>query len=264
MDRGVFWRISRKQGSETISMMHPVYSFVPQRSYRAYVKSDPPTLSIDELLCALIVDPLAAEDAAEQLGVKHTPHALSDFADIGIAQHRVALETIAQWVRQMVWPPKTLAQIAAYNQRLGTWCACQIARDVIPFIGDERRRSLCQKAVEATEKWIVLPESASEAKVARSSLVRATSANQQYVDESVGAMDEACAGFLAVDAVLRFVGKTVRVEEGMSGVVFDATAAVAYASGARNANAISEARDLQMIVVGDIIAQSCLSFPVLS
>lgn len=131
--------------------MHPVYTHVPQRSFDAYASSNPVTL--DEVLCALIVDPLEAEDAAKDRGVQGTPHSLCDFADQGMVPLRIALETIAQWVSSHAYSPQAITDIARYDERLGVWCGCQVARNPLQYESvyiSPRTHAL----IEVTEAWV--------------------------------------------------------------------------------------------------------------
>lgn len=100
---------------------------IPKKSWDAYVGGYE---NLEEVLCALIVDPEAAADAAEDLWTD-LPHRMRDFRDQGellnqgpMAMDRL-LEGIAAWIRttsSTMW----MQQIGSYNRLLGVWCASYV------------------------------------------------------------------------------------------------------------------------------------------
>lgn len=90
------------------------------------------------MLCALIVDPDAAADAAEDLWTD-LPHRMRDFREQGellnqgpMAMDRL-LEVIAAWIRfgsEKHW----MKSVASYNRLLGIWCASYVLSKKLPEI----------------------------------------------------------------------------------------------------------------------------------
>lgn len=131
--------------------MNPIYPSIPQRSFAAYVAYG----TLDEILCALIVEPLEAMDAAKEFGVAGTPHSLEDFRNLGRSAVRLCLETAATWVSLHADPREALVSIADWDRSVGTWCACQVARTALPFVPKYGDYSRFEVAINAAEKWIV-------------------------------------------------------------------------------------------------------------
>ncbi len=144
---------------------HKTFTHIPQRSFDAFVGNQEATL--DDLMAALAVDPLEAEDAFKLFGVKGIPHSLKDFADRGRVAYRFALETIAKWVSSRVDTAKSLEAIAKYDPRLAVWCACGIAREALQFLPVADPPTIAGpytmtetafhafNAINATEEWVI-------------------------------------------------------------------------------------------------------------
>lgn len=130
--------------------MHPVFSLVPRSSFEAYVRSESP--SLDEVLCALIVDPQKARKAYAKNGIAGTPHSLYDFQESGESAFRSALETIAQWVTIQPDAETAVRSITEYSHRLGVWCALSLARDALRVIAPKEKRPA--KSLEVVRSWI--------------------------------------------------------------------------------------------------------------
>lgn len=100
---------------------------IDEKSWDAYV-DDPNNL--DEVLCALIVEPEAAIDAASELWTD-LPHRMRDFREQGellnqgpMAMDRL-LHVLATWIRttsSTIW----VQQIGSYNRLLGVWCTSYV------------------------------------------------------------------------------------------------------------------------------------------
>lgn len=118
---------------------HPFYTEVPQRSYEAYVGEGRPQL--EELLCAFVVDPDEAVDAAEQYGVRRTPHSLKTIRSMGSGAIDAAMLTISQWVSKQAGAGRAISQIGNYDRRLGIWCACSLESEVVNLLSSSGRQS---------------------------------------------------------------------------------------------------------------------------
>lgn len=218
---------------------------IDRRSYDAYVKSDPPTL--DELLCALIVDPLAARDAAEEFGVERTPHALSDFADLGLGPYREALETISQFVRMTENPRIALGQITLYDRKLGTWCAFAVFRRTFAHVETLRMHSVL--AMEASEGWVRGTRSEQSAREASKLAIMSSMEHQDVV--------AAVASRIAWEDEDSIDGQLTDLTNSFFRALFTKPLSVVGANRERAAEA-------QKTALGEMtttIAEACLSFP---
>lgn len=108
---------------------------IDEKSWDAYVDDEN---DLDEVLCALIVEPEAAIDAASELWTD-LPHRMRDFREQGellnqgpMAMDRL-LEVIAVWIRTTS-SKEWMQQIASYNQLLGIWCSSYVLWKKIPEI----------------------------------------------------------------------------------------------------------------------------------
>jgi hypothetical protein len=236
--------------------MHPVFSFVPNSSYKAYVKGDLPTL--DELLCALIVDPLEAEDAAEQFGEKRTPHSLGDFARISHGALRQALETIAQWVLWMRDNHRkgadfAIKSITRYSIRLGAWCAAQVARSVLSYLDNP---SKAEEAIKYTEQWVMYQayiDYVYVAGYAADSLARELSYEG---DESA-----AFAMYSAAEAAF-VVGNSSPMQSAV-GSVYAAASSKAFENASDLNLDYDDLVNKEMLRLSNVVAEACVSFPVI-
>jgi hypothetical protein len=130
--------------------MHWTYKLIPQRSFDAYVRRG----TLDEVMCALIVDPDEAYDAAQEYGTRNTPHSLSAFSDLrGMNGVEMALRTVSEWTMQQEDAERTVWQIVDWDRRVGVWCVCQLARTALKYIPQEESRP--RLAIEAAEKWLI-------------------------------------------------------------------------------------------------------------
>lgn len=242
--------------------MHPVFTLVPERSYKAFVKGNLPTL--DELMCALVVDPDEAQDVAKERKLR-IPHALPVFADLGRAPYTAALQTIAQWIMQQPIDGAPLDLLARYDRRLLAWIACQVARESLRFAHDYEEKLLV--ILQKTERWVTgnLPSSktqktASEAygifTLASNSPSDADTAETAYASYAVYAAAASPSMFSGIDA---------------EAVVF--SAASAWASGETKVDlnnddlspsqlsAWTSARDAELVRLRGVAAEACMTFP---
>mgnify|MGYP000128355331 CR=1 FL=1 len=150
--------------------MHPYYTLIPLRSYNAFM-ADPAARErlrhgtfeiepLDALLCALIVDPDEAEDAAEEWDITF-PHAFADFVDEGPKMREILLQTLQQylmfhsvairpaWKEAALWDIQTeqwrrsLSALYQYSPRVFTWCTLESLRPIVnalTFDPDQARR----------------------------------------------------------------------------------------------------------------------------
>ena len=231
--------------------MHPVFTEIPQRSYNALVRKG----TLEEVLLALITDPLAAEDVADELEAKTrklpavTP---SVFADLGANALSAWKITVAQWVMTQADARPALRALIAYDRRLGVWGACQVAREALSyvFVGEDRPRI----AIETTEAWVVgrasieqVRQSAAAANAAAVSAAYATSA---------AAWAAAAAANAAADAAYAAYAATAAA---CATAAAAAAADAAYAYGSAKWNA---ARDAELIRFREVVANACMTFPV--
>lgn len=129
--------------------MHWTYKLIPQRSFDAYVRRG----TLDEVMCALLVDPDEAYDAAQEYGTRNTPHSLSAFSDLrGMNGVEMALQTVSEWTTQQEDAERTVWQIVDWDRRVGIWCVCQLARTALKYIPQEENRP--RLAIEAAEHWV--------------------------------------------------------------------------------------------------------------
>jgi len=133
-------------------MTHPIYTEIQQRSYDALVRSG----TLEEVLLALITDPLAAEDVADELEAKTRklpalhPNAFAELGANVIAAWKI---TIAQWAMTQADVLSALLSLVTYDRRLGVWCTCQVVRDALRFVPASERRP--RVAIETTEAWVM-------------------------------------------------------------------------------------------------------------
>ncbi len=165
---------------------HPVYTYIDQRSFKAYMGNRPSEPGVSELtriMCALIVDPDAAEDAFELFGWRETPHSISDFLGISSAGSRRAvpaaetrgghamtmtavLSTINVWFERQKSPGVALKDLTDYSTKLGAWCAAAVVERAVQELDRPRSpgaalveigqaRQLGQSLIDALRGWVV-------------------------------------------------------------------------------------------------------------
>lgn len=245
--------------------MHPVFTLVPLRSYSAYVKGDPPAL--DELMCALMVDPLEAEDTVAEMGME-MPHALADFSSLGRRPYTAALQTIAQWAEAQTDAAFAMRMVTLYDRRLGVWCACQLAREVMSFVSPDEK--IHKATIELTESWV---RGGAEIKKVRSAAKSAISAADYYFNEDAFSYSDVlfASGHAAYVASSRSVAGAVSsaasVAEHVSYVVVDIDSEVEYEFGddEEDADDAGESDDMriakELVRLREVVAAACLTFP---
>lgn len=126
------------------------YRHIDQRCMDIFVRLP---VSLDDLLIALAVDPLAAEDAYEQF--RHNiPHSIEVFAAGEPHVLTEMKETIATWVksRGRNMPVDQLVQmIAAYDPWLAMWCLLPIAAQATARCND----SATEMVLKLADRWMM-------------------------------------------------------------------------------------------------------------
>lgn len=161
--------------------MHPIYTWIPKRSFTAIVGRDPQTLPA--VLRALAVDPLEAADIRASRARKKVDASFAFFEDRGrIFQ---ALQTISQWALQQKitedmrekisrgdeqWEtaPRVLMGIWRWEPRLAVWCAGKIGLKFLPMFSSIRyvdedgeqmslplqQENQWERALRAVDSWV--------------------------------------------------------------------------------------------------------------
>lgn len=234
--------------------MHPVFTEVPQRSYNAIVGNG----WLSEVLLALVVDPLEAEDLAATIrrgaGIRldivpaHSgskpypaPVTVADFASAGANVLSTWRITVAQWVRTQSEAQDALSALVEYDRRIGVWCACQVARQVLRYVDDRRQRS--RTAIETAESW-----------------VRGEVTNAQ-VRRDGDAAAYAYAGDHAADAGYSAIATIYVGMAHCSDTAHHAAASVAFESAAYGSPEWTTAYRSELVRLREVVASACLTFP---
>lgn len=217
-----------------------LFTFVPERSLQAFSRGRIPTLR--ELLCALIVDPLEAEDAAEQLDPLEISCTLTDFADRGAAMYRASLETIAQWVimkSRIGEMFSAMDAIGRYDARLGTWCSFCVCQEMLA------RDAECAPMLEQLRRWI-LGEIDSEALRRIVDEIRVPSAAYELRFRLLSKVMSSAIGRFSHSLFLNSASRLLAQR------ITDVT------DGGRSG---LEAQQEALLVIGEDVSKACLSFP---
>ena len=235
-------------------LTHPIYTEIPQRSYNALVRKG----TLEEVLLALITDPLAAEDLAatirREAGIRleivpaHSgsspypaPVSAKEFASAGANALSAWRITVAQWVCTQSEAQDALSALAEYDRRLGVWYACQVARQVLRYVDDRRQRS--RTAIETAESWV------------RGEVTNAQVRRDGDAAAYAYAADHAAdAAYSAIATI--YVGMTH-----CSDTAHHAAAAVAFASAAYGSPEWTTAYRSELVRLREVVASACLSFP---
>ena len=190
--------------------MNDYYTHIPQKSYKAYVND---RQNLDQVLCALIVDPDDAADAAKEYGLE-LPHSLEDFQSYSLKFVEMMKQTLAQWVMTNANAQDAMPELTRWNIRVGTACACAVARSVQKYLGGgwyDRSES----QMRAAEAWVdgsmdkekmrsIVRENAppsSLAQFSRLSWLAATSSNRAATVPVLGSYAAATSVRYAADAI---------------------------------------------------------------
>ncbi len=229
--------------------MHPVFTLVYQRSFDAYV--NPNKMQLDAVMASFVIDPQEAEDAFEQRGVEGTPHSLKFIADRGKRFFSAALETISQWVLCFEDTRKIIAEITAYDVRLGVWCATRVVRKL---------RAYPPEPVAVAEAFVMSGERTNEGRVAYDRYRGLMRLNERAYAEWNAAVQSACYVALASSLSQSTVTMASAITPKVVGMA-------AYSLVLQEVEFVEDvtARDelRQLIVLRDVIAEGCLSYPVI-
>lgn len=241
--------------------MHPVFTLVPERSYKAFVKDKLPTL--DELMCALVVDPDEAQDVAKERKLR-IPHGLPVFADLGRVPYTAALQTIAQWMMQQPVEGAPLDLLAKYDRRLVAWIACQVARESLQFAHDYEEELLV--ILQKTERWVTshLPSSKTQKTASEAYGIFTLVSNSPSDADMAETSFASYAVFAAASSPSMFSGINAEA------VVFSAASAKASGETKIDPNddltpsqlsAWTSARDAELARLRGVAAEACMTFP---
>lgn len=146
-----------------VMSMDYIFTEIDARSYDAVVRNG----WISEVLLAMLVDPLEADDMANSIlrrkessielyvngRVFDAPISLEDFHDLPSKHAFEKLKiTMSQWVMTNDRADNAVRMITMWNIRFGVWCACAAAREALQFIPEGELRPLL--AIEAAEAWV--------------------------------------------------------------------------------------------------------------
>ncbi len=242
-------------------IMNKVFTYVPQRSYEAFVR---PSLRVDlnQLLTAFAVDPLAAEDAAEFLGVEGVPHSLKDFAYRGHGVYRQALETISQWMAHEHPSRPTLSYVASvnlkelyeYDSRLGIWAGSAVARYALSKL--EAQVLSLTHAVDSVEDFVVYTASKQEV-LLRSDSVRQRAKRPMSRVSYTGVIR-------CVDSLVSMVvGDESDAPSDLVSYAIDASDSLVSPTIENDRYDTYRERDAAASRIRKIMADACLSYPVI-
>lgn len=228
---------------------HPVFTRVYQRSFDAYCQW--PLTNLESLMAAFVVDPHEAEDAFESFGVEGTPHSLEFIADRNKGLFGAALETISQWARSQEDARDIIAQITKYNTRLGVWCATRVVRQL---------RAYPQEPVAIAEAFVMSGERTNDGRQSydrsKEMIKRNARAKAAWNSAVLSASYAALASSLSESTVFTASAITPKVV----GTAADSLLREKF-DYAEDVTAQEQLR--QLLVLRDVIAQGCLSFPVI-
>ncbi len=232
---------------------HHYFTRVPQASFRAFFSRH--GLTLEAVLVALAVDPKWAQVTADNYVLADVPHSLDYFATVDRHAQRAAIITIAQWAANERNAEEVLRAMAKYDLSLCTWCACQVAREVMHFVPRGEERPLA--AITAAEGWV-------RGKDSRDGCRDASSA----AHDAAGEMETLSSAAFACEAAAN-AAICLKTGGWMSYVAPDAAAdtakdaARAMASsreraGSENWNFLAS---LELVRFCEVVANACLSYP---
>lgn len=143
--------------------MHSIYTEIDARSYDAIVKNG----YLSEVLLALLVDPLEAEDVADSVTtrdmgkismsvngiVSSAPISPADFQALPSKDGFEKLKiTLSQWAAVAADAKESLLTVATWDVRFGIWGACQVARSALVYVPSREERPLF--AIETADRWL--------------------------------------------------------------------------------------------------------------
>jgi len=242
--------------------MHSYYTEIPQRSFEAIVKNG----YLSEVLMALLVDPLEAEDVAESIKdrtdaaikleangyIVSAPIGLADFQNLPSKDAFEKLKiTLSQWVMTTKRASGALRELTMWDRRFGVWCACQVAREALRFIPRSEPRPL--RAIKTAEAWVRGMATEDQVDVAaQAAETCAEIAENEYGDYLV---------FEASSAASSAAYTVGNYNLGGDAVICSASA-FAYSAQASDPDVDwDDVREAEFIRLREVVAAACLTFP---
>jgi|JI10StandDraft_1071094.scaffolds.fasta_scaffold00157_127 hypothetical protein len=227
--------------------MHEIYTHIDDRSYKAFVESG----SLDEVLCAFVVDPDEAEDVAKRYGVSGTPHSLLFLWTQSAGFFDAALQTIAQWVMAQPDAEAALDGVASWNMLLGIWCACAVSKEALLLCPDRQNRA--KSLIGLTEEWVAsrgsMPHEKIRAMVREVSRFQATLRSYAEQTSLSAAMESAALIWRSPDP------------SGVSSVSRYVAAALCDDGGDEDDEEFLSCKASEMLRLRSVVAEACLRFP---
>ena len=127
------------------------YTNIPQKSFDAYVGRN---VGVHTLLCALMVEPEAAEDAWEDFQLA-LPHSLEDFerkGHLAVWQMKQTLSQLAMAYPLSPGANEMLYWLAHWDLRFAVWCDLHVARHAARY-GRQVKRSI-MGSLDEIERWV--------------------------------------------------------------------------------------------------------------
>jgi hypothetical protein len=188
---------------------HNVFTEIDARSYAAIVKNG----WLSEVILALLVDPLEAEDVADSIrGRSETaiklevngrifvaPITLKEFQNL---PSRYAFEklkiTLSQWVMTTKRADIAVKTLTIWDRRFGVWCVCAIVREALRFVPEGELRPL--RAIETAEAWVRGMATAAQVSAAYADAAAYAAAADAATSAAAAARAAAAAAAAAADA----------------------------------------------------------------
>lgn len=240
--------------------MHSYYTEIPLRSFDATVKNG----WLSEVLTALLVDPLEAEDVAETLARSDTTYRMVFSLRDGVREPvPISLEyfmslpsksvferlkiTVAQWIMTQPDAMQAAYETTAWDQRFGVWCTCQAVRVCLPNVRfDDPNPS---DAIAAAERWVIGLANVDAVNDAANKAI--DSAVSAEVDGDVAASSAADAAAFSANAAL---GSGFKAAAYANDAI--SSAATSILTARRQTSRVTVSVELR-----DVMARSCLTFP---
>lgn len=246
--------------------MHPYFTEIPLRSFEAMAFEG----HLSEVLLALIVDPLEAEDVSRAIWdvqevrielnedgrIVEAPIRLEDFLDLGSKMFEQMKITIAQWTMAHGDAEDALRSIAALDRRLAIWCASDVAAGCLGLV--PAMYSSPSRAINMAKAWIVGLANTTHVALASSAACRL--AEKLEAESEYSANETSQARIAAIASAAYSASSVFYVSEDNSQVVF-------HAAQARSAQEVSTtgAADNSAypgdIRLQEVIANACMTFP---
>lgn len=245
--------------------MHSHYTEVEARSYDAIVKNG----WLSEVLLAMAVDPLEAEDVADVIArndamktmmIDGSQRALLSLSDgLGASFLDRAKITASQWASQQSDGRSVMAQLAEWDQKVGVWCACHLPVGMLARLPKDRPQA--RETIRKTLSWVFGQDTAATVlanaeKEAVSS--KWTSVGMLAANSFANRVEDAAFAAYSVAKSNRKSGMTKSAEDAVTSYLL-----AAYVAYVGRSSAFAESEDLDPFSSAScqIIADACLSFP---